>query len=83
LTYTEFYQFPSVQNPKHPQDDTFFISKVDFTGRQLRYEFAPSNPAVTASSKTVFFKLHYLYTDVPLVGSLWNGLGLEVTSNIW
>ena len=79
LTYTEFYEFPSVQNPKHPQDDTFFISKVDFTGRQLRYEFADANPTVTASSKTVYFKLHYLYTDVPLVGSLWNGLGLEVT----
>ena len=68
-----------MQNPKHPQDDTFFISKVDFTGRQLRYVFADANPAVTASSKTVFFKLHYLYMDVPLVGSLWNGLGLEVT----
>ncbi|KAI2506880.1 hypothetical protein MHU86_7565 [Fragilaria crotonensis] len=81
VTYSESYKYPTVQNPKHPQDDTFFISEVDFTGRQLKYVFASKNPAMITSSKSIFFKLHYLYMDVPLVGMLWNGLGLKVSIN--
>jgi hypothetical protein len=79
VTYTELYQFPTVQNEKHPQDDSFFISKVDFTGRQIQYVFNETNPTVTASDKSVFFKLHFLYMDVPMVGAIWDGLGLNVT----
>ncbi|KAI2506877.1 hypothetical protein MHU86_7562 [Fragilaria crotonensis] len=81
VTYSESYKYPTVQNPKHPQDDTFFISKVDFTGRQLKYVFASNNPVMKKSSKSVFFKLHYVYMDVPLVGMLWNGLGLRISIN--
>ena len=35
----EVYNFPTNQDPSHPQDENFFISKVDFTGRQAVYEF--------------------------------------------
>ena len=78
LSYFETYTTPLIQNTKHPQDDTFFISKVDFTGRQLRYEFDSDNPTVTSDTKSVFFKLHYLYTDIPIEGTIWDGLGLTV-----
>jgi hypothetical protein len=81
LSYFETYDIPFDQNPKHPQDDTFFISKVDFTGRQLHYVFDMTNPTITTSIKSVFFKLHYLYTDIPLQGTIWDGLGLTVSIN--
>jgi hypothetical protein len=79
VSYVERYEFPEIQNQRHPQDDSFFISKVDFTGRELEYSFLSDNPTVTSQTKSIFFKLHYLYTDVPIVGELWNGMGLSVS----
>jgi Hint module len=81
VVYSETYEFPAVQNSKHPQDDTFFISKVDFTGRQIRYIFEANNPMKLEKSRTFYFKLHYLYTDLPMVGTIFEGLGLKVTIN--
>jgi hypothetical protein len=79
VSYIEQYKFPVLQNQKHPQDDSFFISKVDFTGRQLQYSFRDSNPTVTTTTKTIYFKLHYLYIDVPIIGDIWDGMGITVS----
>jgi hypothetical protein len=78
VSYSERYETPTNQNANHPQDDTFFISKVDFTGRKLSYSFSETNPLVQASSRTVFFKIGFLYMDVPVQGIIWDGLGLKI-----
>ena len=76
----EVYNFPTNQDPSHPQDENFFISKVDFTGRQAVYEFQQNASPVlqNPTDKTVSFKVHFLYLDVPLVGRILDGLGLTV-----
>jgi hypothetical protein len=81
MKYTEKYTQPSEaeQDPLHPLDDDFFISKVDFTARQLEYTFNNRSPVLLGISKqTIAFKLHFLYMDTPLKGAIWNGIGLSV-----
>jgi hypothetical protein len=80
-SYQETYTHPSDadQDPRHPLDPDFFISKVDFTARQLKYTFSSISPAlVNVATHTFAFKLHYLYMDTPMKGRIWEGLGLEV-----
>jgi hypothetical protein len=79
--YKETYTHPSDanQDPLHPLDMDFFVSKVDFTARQLQYTFARNSPALfDVATHTFAFKLHYLYMDTPLKGRIWAGLGIEV-----
>ena len=79
VTYREIYNTPPIQHPRHPQDDNFFISKADFTARQIQYQFVAASPLVQAQlQKTVSFKIHYLYRDVNIQGIVWSGLGLQV-----
>lgn len=82
LTYAEYYWTPTNNaNTKHPHDENFFISKVDFTSRQLTYNFEVTSPLYNGigSGYTIAFKLHYLYMDMPLVGTIMSGLGMNVT----
>lgn len=81
MTYKEMYTQPTEaqQNPLHPMDDNFFISKVDFTARKLEYTFDNRSPVLLDIAKHSFaFKLHFLYMDTPLKGAIWNGIGLSV-----
>jgi hypothetical protein len=78
VTYKETYVKPTVQNPLHPLDETFFISKVDFTARQLVYTFKTTSPVLKATTRSICFKLHYLYRDTSLIGRIWAGTGLVV-----
>lgn len=81
VIYKESWSRPSNDHPKHPQRDDFFISRVDFTGRQYQYSFLNGSPvrALGGGDATVLFKLHHLYYDVPMVGSLFSGLGMDIT----
>jgi hypothetical protein len=81
VTYKETYIQPSkaTQNPLHPLDDDFFISKVDFTARQLQYTFSGRSPVLSnVFSPTIAFKVHFLYMDTPLIGRIWDGVGMVV-----
>ena len=88
-TYVEFYSPTPNNKSAHPDDDaSFFISKVDFTSRNITYTFLPNSPLYItkisnnngiSSAYTIAFKLHYLYTDVPLVGTIFSGLGMTVS----
>ena len=81
VAYQETYTHPkdADQDPLHPLDMDFFVSKVDFTARQLKYTFSPTSPVLFAvDTHTFAFKLHYLYMDTPLKGRIWEGLGLQV-----
>ena len=75
VTAHETYSTPTNQDPQHPQDADFFISRVDFTGRTLQYTF---DTDLDVQEATILFKLHYLYMDVPIQGQLWEGMGLSV-----
>ena len=84
MTYIETYTQPSAaaQNRLHPLNDDFFISKVDFTARQIQYTFQVTSPVLfQAETHTVTFKLHYLYMDTPISGRIWSGLGMVVNIN--
>ena len=59
----------------HPRDEAFFVSRVDFTAKALTYELSSPFPA----DSTVLFKLHHLYRDQRLRGTLYDGPGLSVT----
>ncbi|KAH8065349.1 hypothetical protein JL721_8308 [Aureococcus anophagefferens] len=59
----------------HPRDEAFFVSRVDFTAKTLTYELSSPFPA----DSTVLFKLHHLYRDQRLRGTLYDGPGLSVT----
>jgi hypothetical protein len=79
MSYKETYTQPTTQDPLHPSDDDFFISKVDFTARQLEYTFQNTSPVLfDVTTHTFTFKLHYLYMDTPMVGRIWNGIGMVV-----
>ena len=82
VSFTETYvpPTPDNQDPDHPQDETFFISRVNFSHRALRYTFTDESSIPSAMAEvTVAFKLHYLYMDMPLSGDIWSGLGLKIT----
>ena len=84
MTYIETYTQPSAaaQNLLHPLNDDFFISKVDFTARQIQYTFNDTSPVLfQAETHTVTFKVHYLYMDTPISGRIWSGLGMVVNIN--
>ena len=82
LTYRENYSTPPDNaNSKHPHDENFFISKVDFTSRLLTYTFKTNSPlynGLNSAAFTVAFKLHFLYMDIPLVGTILSGPGMTV-----
>ena len=82
LTYQETYSTPlDNASSKHRHDENFFISKVDFTSRLLTYKFSANSPMYNgiSSSHTIAFKLHFLYMDLPLVGTILSGLGMAVS----
>jgi hypothetical protein len=84
MTYQETYSTPAGnENSKHPHDEGFFISKVDFTSRKFTYTFSPTLPMYSGISSlhTIAFKVHYLYMDTPLVGTILSGLGMAVSIN--
>jgi hypothetical protein len=81
MKYTEKYTHPSesAQNLLHPLDTDFFISKVDFTARVLTYTFRRGSPVMSGTTQHNFaFKVHHLYMDTPLRGTIWNGIGMLV-----
>ena len=82
LTYRETYSTPPDNaNSKHPHDVNFFISKVDFTSRLFTYTFNSNSPlynGLVSAPYTIAFKLHFLYMDIPLVGTILSGLGMTV-----
>eukprot|EP00542_Grammatophora_oceanica_P009312 CAMPEP_0194045284 /NCGR_PEP_ID=MMETSP0009_2-20130614/16644_1 /TAXON_ID=210454 /ORGANISM="Grammatophora oceanica, Strain CCMP 410" /LENGTH=1281 /DNA_ID=CAMNT_0038690103 /DNA_START=137 /DNA_END=3979 /DNA_ORIENTATION=+ len=79
VTFYETWTPPENDHPRHRQRDDFFISRVDFTGRKLFYTFAPGSQVIaTSAPKTVSFKIHYIYMDVPIEGRILAGQGLVV-----
>ena len=78
VSYSEFWARPDVEDPRHPQRDDFFISRVDFTGRKYLYEFDSESPIMRDGDTTVLFKLHFLYMDVPMEGRIYTASGLVV-----
>jgi len=74
------------EDPNHPIDEHFFISKVDFTRRKIDYNIIDlTSPLLSASagemSATITFKLHFLYMDTNMVGTVWDGMGLKIKIN--
>ena len=82
LTYQETYSTPlDNSSSRHRHDENFFISKVDFTSRLLTYRFSANSPMYNgiSTSHTIAFKLHFLYMDIPLVGTILSGLGMTIS----
>ena len=59
---------------RHPRDESFFVSKVDFTAKTLTYDLRDAFPG----DQTLLVKLHHLYRDQWLEGTVYAGPALKV-----
>ena len=58
----------------HPRNESFFVSKVDFTAKTLMYDLLDTFP----DDQTLLVKLHHLYRDQWLEGTVYEGPALKV-----